>query len=60
VDNVIGKAQAPGLAARLLDDDPKLVLMSAEEPATFVIAERDTNWRRAMLEEMRSIEANNT
>jgi hypothetical protein len=60
VDNVIGKAQAPGLAARLLDDDPELLLMSAEEPATFTSAERDANWRRAMLEEMRSIEANKT
>jgi hypothetical protein len=59
MDNVVGEAEAPGLASRLLDD-PKLLLMSAEEPMTFAVAERDANWQRAMLEEMRAIEGNQT
>jgi hypothetical protein len=60
VDNVVGNAPVPGLAARLLDDDQALLLMSAEEPATFAVAERDAEWRRAMIEEMKAIEANKT
>jgi hypothetical protein len=34
--------------------------ISAEEPATFVVAERDAEWRRAMIEEMKVNEANKT
>jgi hypothetical protein len=60
VDNVVGSAPVPGLAERLLDDDQALLLMSAEEPATFAVAERDAEWRRAMIEEMKAIEANKT
>ena len=59
VDNLVGEGGAPGLASRLLDD-PELLLVSAEEPPTFTMAERDANWRRAMLEEMRAIEDNGT
>jgi hypothetical protein len=59
MDNVVGEAEAPGLASRLLDD-PELLLMSAEEPAMFAVAKKDASWRRAMLEEMRSIEENRT
>ena len=59
VDNIVGEGRAPGLASRLLDD-PELLLVSAEEPPTFTVAERDANWRRAMLEEMRAIEDNGT
>jgi len=58
VDDVIGDAELPGLASRLTD--PELMLMSAEEPATFAVAERDADWRKAMMEEMRSIEDNRT
>jgi len=58
VDDVIGEAELPGLASRLTD--PELMLMSAEEPATFAVAERNAAWRKAMLEEMRSIKANQT
>jgi len=58
VDDVIGEAGLPVLASCLTD--PELMLMCAEEPATFAVAERDAAWRKAMLEEMRSIEANQT
>ena len=58
VDNVLGDAATPGLAARLLDEE--LMMMSTEEPATFAAAEHEPEWRRAMLEEMRQIEANRT
>jgi hypothetical protein len=61
VDNVIGEAEVPGLAVRGLDGaDNTLLLMSAEEPATFVVAERDAAWQRAMLEEVKSFEDNHT
>lgn len=41
-------------------DDKELLLMSAEEPPTFVEAERYQNWRWAMLEEMNTIKDNGT
>ena len=59
LDNIIGNAGAIGLASWLLDN-PELLLVSAEEPPTFAVAERDANWRRAMLEEMKAIEDNGT
>ena len=59
LDNIVGNAGATGLASRLLDD-PELLLVSAEEPSTFAVAERDANWRRAMLEKMKAIEDNGT
>ena len=59
LDNIIGNAGATGLASQLLDD-PELLLVSVEEPATFVVAEREANWRRVMLEEMKAIEDNGT
>jgi hypothetical protein len=59
LDNVVGEAEAPSLATRLLDDQ-ELLLMSAEEPVMFAVAEKYTSWRKAMLEEMRSIEENHT
>jgi hypothetical protein len=40
--NVIGEAEASGLATRLLDDQ-ELLLMSAEEPAMFTVAETDAS-----------------
>ena len=36
------------------------MMMSTEESTTFTAAEREPEWRRAMLEEMRQIEANQT
>ena len=59
IDNVIGEAEVPGLAARGLGSDA-LLLMSAEEPTTFAVVERDAAWRKAMLEEMEAIEQNGT
>ena len=40
VDNFVGEGGAPGLASRLLND-PELLLVSAEEPPTFTVAEND-------------------
>jgi hypothetical protein len=60
MDHVVGDAEVPGLAARMLNADHRLMLMSAEEPATFAIAEREAAWRKAMLEEMWAIEENQT
>ena len=37
-----------------------MFLVSAEEPSTFALAERDANWQRVMLEEMKAIEENKT
>ena len=59
MDNIIGNTGFLGLASQLLDE-PELPLISAEEPPTFIVAERDGNWRRAMLEEMKAIEDNGT
>ena len=56
LDDIIG---GTGLAGRLLND-AELLLVSAEEPPTFALAKRDGNWRRAMLEEMKAIEENET
>ncbi|CAA0831030.1 cysteine-rich RLK (RECEPTOR-like protein kinase) 8 [Striga hermonthica] len=59
MDNLVGNSVVPGLASRLLDDQ-EMLLVSAEEPSTFAQAERDVSWRRAMLEEMKAIEENET
>jgi len=37
-----------------------LLLISAEEPPTFTLVERDANWRWAMLAEIKAIEENET
>ena len=59
LDDIVGGTGPSGLAGRLLND-AELLLVSAEEPPTFTLAERDGNWRRAMLEEMKAIEENET
>jgi len=59
LDDIVGGTGPSGLAARLLNDT-ELLLVSAEEPPTFALAERDGNWRRAMLKEMKAIEENET
>ena len=56
LDDIVG---GTGLAGRLLND-AKLLLVSAEEPPMFALAKHDGNWRRAMLEEMKAIEENET
>ena len=58
-DNIVGGTGSSSLVGRLLND-PELLLVSAEEPPTFALAERDRNWRRAMLLEMKAIEENET
>ena len=59
LDDIVGGTGPSGLAGRLLND-VELLLVSAEEPPTFVLAEHNGNWRRAMLEEMKAIEENET
>ena len=59
LDDIVGGTGPSGLAARLLNNI-ELLLVSAEEPPTFALAERDGNWRWAMLEEMKAIEENET
>ena len=59
LDDIIGGTRPSGLAGRLLNET-ELLLVSAEEPPMSALAERDGNWRRAMLEEMKAIEENET
>jgi hypothetical protein len=59
MENLVRDSTAPGMASRVLDD-AELLLTSAEEPPTFAEAEREANWRKAMMEEMKSIEENST
>jgi hypothetical protein len=58
VDNVLAPATPPGQVVREFDED--LLMVSAEEPASFDEAEQHQCWRQAMIEEIKSIEANNT
>jgi transposase InsO family protein len=58
INNVLGPASPPGLAPRNLEAE--LFLQIGEEPTTFAEAEQHEPWRRAMLEEMTSIESNGT
>ena len=59
LDDIVGGIGPSGLAGRLLNDI-ELLLVSAEEPPTFALAEHDGNLQRAMLEEMKAIEENKT
>ena len=59
LDDIVGGTRPSGLAGQLFND-PELLLISVEKPPTFALAERDGNWRRAMLEEMKAIEENKT
>ncbi|WVZ64847.1 hypothetical protein U9M48_014314 [Paspalum notatum var. saurae] len=54
----IGNPTPPGLATRALDDE--LHFSSTEEPPSFAAAEQDESWWQAMLEEMSSIQENQT
>ncbi|WVZ88501.1 hypothetical protein U9M48_035018 [Paspalum notatum var. saurae] len=58
VDNILGDASLPGQAVRELDE--QLFLASAEEPPTLEASKADVRWRRAMEEQMASIEENKT
>ena len=59
LDDIVDGTGPLGLASQLLND-LELLLVSVEEPPTFMLAKRDANWRRAMLEEMKTIEENKT
>ena len=59
LDDIDGGTGPSGLAGRLLND-AELLLVGAEKPPTFALAEQNENWRRAMLEEMKAIEKNET
>ena len=59
LDDIIGGTGPSGLAGQLLNDQ-ELLLVRAEEPPTFALAERDRNWQWTMLEEMKAIEENKT
>ena len=59
LDDIIGGIGPSGLASWLLNN-AELLLVSAEEPPTFALAEQDGNWRWAMLEEMKAIKENET
>ena len=43
LDDIIGGTGPSGLPGRLLND-AEMLLVSAEEPPTFALAEHDTNW----------------
>ncbi|WVZ98286.1 LOW QUALITY PROTEIN: hypothetical protein U9M48_043748 [Paspalum notatum var. saurae] len=58
IDNILGPTMPPGMAHR--DQDEDLLLASGDEPATFEQAQVHECWRKAMLNEMTSIEANGT
>jgi transposase InsO family protein len=58
IDNILGLASPRGLARRVLDQE--LHAVSSDEPSSFEVAEQDPCWRKAMLEEMQSIEDNQT
>ena len=59
LDDIVGGTGPSGMAGRLLND-AELLLVSAEEPPTFALAEHDGNWWRAMLEVMKAIKENET
>jgi hypothetical protein len=42
MDNLVSGSAAPGLASRVLDDE-ELLLMSTEEPPTFIDDKRNQN-----------------
>ncbi|WVZ71914.1 hypothetical protein U9M48_020443 [Paspalum notatum var. saurae] len=60
VNDAVGPATPPGLAARELDEAEELLFGSAEEPPSYAEAEKDAHWRQAMEEEMNAIMENGT
>jgi len=58
LENVLGPAATPVLVEREMDGE--LMLVVDDEPATFKDARGDEHWRKAMMEEMASIEENDT
>lgn len=58
MDNILGETSPRGLAPRVLAGE--LHAVSSDDPFSFADAEHDPSWRKAMLEEMKSIEENHT
>jgi len=59
MDDIVGPESPPGFAIRDLGNG-MLLAVSAEEPASLAQAQKEACWRRAMEEELRSIEENRT
>ncbi|CAA6661430.1 unnamed protein product [Spirodela intermedia] len=59
IDNIVGLASPRGLASRALIAK-ELHTVSSDEPVSFVEVEGHPSWRKAMEEEMASIEENRT
>ena len=61
MQDLVGGVEPPRLAARELEQEvAELHAISADEPNTFVEAERNSCWLKAMQEEMTSITKNQT
>ena len=61
MEDLLGGGEPPELAARELEEEvAKLHAISANEPNTFVEAEKNSCWLKAMQEEMTSITGNKT
>ena len=58
IKNILCPAKTPGIAQRDTEED--LLLANVDEPATFDQAMTHEYWRKAMLDEMTSLEANET
>jgi transposase InsO family protein len=59
IDGLLESTTPPGYATRRLLDE-ELHAVSADEPVSFGEAERSPSWRKAVMEEMKSIEDNQT
>jgi hypothetical protein len=59
IENILGPTSPLGFAPRALLME-ELHAVSSDEPASFAEAERCPSWRKAMMEEMESIEDNQT
>ena len=57
IENILGPTSPLGFAPRALLME-ELHTVSPDEPASFAEAERCPSWRKAMMEEMESIENN--
>jgi hypothetical protein len=62
VDDIIEPAVTLGFAAHVLDTDggDQLFMISAEEPSSVAQAVQEAHWRRALEEELHTIEDNRT
>jgi hypothetical protein len=59
VSDIIGPCSPPGMVVCELSNQ-RLLAASAKEPNTLAEAEQDAKWSRAMAEELKAIEDNNT